>query len=115
MHELSIALSLIEGVLEQAKKHGDVHIDAVHLKMGVFSGIDEDALQFSYRVACEGTPLHGSHLVIEQTPIIIYCRSCNAERSLPSLQPLTCPHCQAAANEVRGGRELEIAALEIVE
>src|SRR5437867_3754582 len=113
MHELSIALSMIDGVLEHAKQHGDAHVEAVHLKLGAFSGVDRDALEFSYGVACEGTPLQGSRLVIEQTPIVIFCSGCGVERTLPSVQPMCCPKCQEPAYDVRGGRELEITALEI--
>lgn len=113
MHELSIALSLIDGVLEHAKKQGDAHVEAVHLKLGAFSGVDKDALEFSYGIACEGTPLQGSRLVIEQVPIVMYCPTCNSERSILSSQRLCCPECQSPALDVRRGRELEITALEI--
>lgn len=113
MHELSIALSIIDGVLEHAKKQGDVHVEAVHLKLGTSSGVDKDALEFSYGIACEGTPLEGSRLVIEQVPIIMYCPTCNSKRSIPSPQQLHCPECHCPALDVRGGRELEITALEI--
>lgn len=113
MHELSIALSMIDGVLEHAKKQGDVRVEAVHLKLGAFSGVDKDALEFSYSIACEGTPLQGSRLVIEQVPIVIYCATCNRERALTSPQQLSCPECQSPALDVRSGRELEITALEI--
>ena len=113
MHELSIALSMIEGVLEEAHKQGDVHVEVVHLKLGPFSGVDKDALEFSYGIACEGTPLEGSHLAVEQVPILIYCPTCDAERVLPSLQQLYCPSCRTPAGDIRGGRELEITALEV--
>jgi hydrogenase nickel incorporation protein HypA/HybF len=113
MHELSIALSMIEGVLETAKKEGNAHVETVYLKLGAFSGVDKDALEFSYGIACEGTPLQGSRLVIEQVPIVIFCPTCNVERTLPSQQQLYCPECQSLAYDIRSGRELEITALEI--
>jgi hydrogenase nickel incorporation protein HypA/HybF len=113
MHELSIALSVIDGVLEHAKKQGDVHVVAVHLKVGSFSGVDKDALEFSYGIACENTALEGSRLVIEQVPIIIYCSNCGNERIVPSIQQMCCPECQTPAYDVRSGRELEITSLEI--
>lgn len=113
MHELSIALCLIEGVLAEAEKQGGVHVEAVRVKVGVLSGVDKDALEFSYGVACEETPLEGTRLVIEESPAIIYCPACDAERILPSIQRLCCPECQTPARDIRGGRELEIIALEV--
>ena len=113
MHELSIALSMIDGVLEQARKHGDARVETVHLRLGALAGIDKDALEFSYGIACEGTPLQGSRLVIEQIPIVIYCPVCRTERSLAGLYPMCCPECQAPAYDIRSGRDLEISALEL--
>ena len=113
MHELSIALSMIDEVLEQAKKHGGVQVTAVRVKVGVFSGVHKDALEFSYAAASENTPLKGSRLVIEEVPIVVYCRQCRAERTLESFQQLRCPQCDAPIHDIRQGRELEITALEV--
>lgn len=66
MHELSIALSIIEGVEEELTRHPDSHVTAVHLRLGPLSGVVKDALLFSWDVACEGTPLEGSTLQIEE-------------------------------------------------
>ncbi len=65
MHELSIALSIVEGVTEEAAQHGGGPVRAVHLRLGRLSGVVAEALLFSYSVACEGTVLEGSELHIE--------------------------------------------------
>jgi hydrogenase nickel incorporation protein HypA/HybF len=113
MHELSIAVSMIEGVLEEVKRQGDVHVEAVHMKLGAFSGVDRSALEFSYGVACEGTVLEGSRLVIEEVPILMHCPTCEGERTVASAQQLCCPDCQTPAAELLSGQELEITALEV--
>jgi len=113
MHELSIALSLVEGVLEQAEKQGGLKVEAVHLRLGILSGVDKEALAFSYTVATEGTPLAQSRLVIEDVPLTIHCPSCGGERTLSTMQDLSCPVCKTPAQETVNGREIEIAALEV--
>jgi hydrogenase nickel incorporation protein HypA/HybF len=113
MHELSIALSMIEGVLEESDQRGFEKVEAVHLKLGVFSGVDRDALEFAWELACGGTPLEGSHLVIETVPLLIYCAACRAERAAQSEQQLSCSICAAPAERIVRGRELEVTALEI--
>ena len=113
MHELSIALSMIEGVLEEVKRQGDVHVEAVHIKLGVFSGVDRSSLEFSYGVACQCTALEGSRLVIEEVPILMHCPTCGGERTVPSAQQLCCPDCQTPAAEILRGQELEVTALEV--
>src|SRR5215510_16219995 len=115
MHELSIALSVIEGATEEAQRLGGVKVNAVHLKLGALSGVAKDALLFSYELACEGTALEGSRLVIEEIPVMAFCPSCEIERAPASIQWLTCPVCGAPTPQVAQGREIEIAALEITE
>ena len=68
MHELSIAISMIDQILEESESRGGLDVEAVHLKLGIFSGVDKEALLFAYELACEGSPLEGSRLVIESIP-----------------------------------------------
>ncbi len=67
MHELSIAVSIVEIAQEESERLGS-KVSAVHLKLGPLSGIVKEALLFSYDVACQDTPLEGSTLVILETP-----------------------------------------------
>jgi hydrogenase nickel incorporation protein HypA/HybF len=114
MHELSIAMSIVDGALEEAERRG-VRVNAVHLRLGALSGVVKDALLFSYEMACQDTPLGGSRLLVEDVPVVIYCKPCNAERELKSLQSFTCPECGTPTMDVRQGKELEVFALEIQE
>ena len=112
MHELSIAISIIEMAQEEAERRG-VLVEAVHLKLGALSGVAKEALLSSYGLACEGTSLEGSRLVIEEMPIVVYCPRCDAPRPATSLQWLVCPDCGTPTSEILQGRELEVAALEL--
>ncbi len=113
MHELSIAMSLVEMAEQETRARGAVHVSAVHLKLGLLSGVVKEALRFSYGVSCEGTLLEGSELVIEETPAVIYCDECVAERPLASIQSFFCPVCGISAPKVVSGQELELVAMEI--
>ncbi len=113
MHELSIAMSMIEMATEEAERRGGVQVHAIHLKLGQLSGVVKDALLFSYEVACEGTLLEGSSLIIEEIPVVVYCPTCRAETTLASLQRFCCSACGALTSEVVRGKELEVVALEI--
>jgi hydrogenase nickel incorporation protein HypA/HybF len=115
MHELSIALSMIEMATEEAERRGGVRVNALHLKLGPLSGVVKDALLFSYEIACNGTPLEGSQLVIEDVPVVIYCSECQSEQELESIQRFCCPVCGTLSSEVVRGRELEFVAMEIEE
>jgi hydrogenase nickel incorporation protein HypA/HybF len=114
MHELSIAISMIDQILEESESRGGLDVEAVHLKLGIFSGVDKEALLFAYQLACEGSPLEGSRLMIESIPLVIYCAACEKERVPPSVYQLSCPECGTPGQKIVTGREIEVAALEIV-
>lgn len=115
MHELSIALSMIEMATEEAERRGAARVNALHLKLGPLSGVVKDALLFSYEVACNGTALEGSQLLIEDVPVVIYCGQCQSEQELDSIQRFCCPVCGTLSSDVVKGRELEFVAMEIEE
>jgi hydrogenase nickel incorporation protein HypA/HybF len=113
MHELSIALSILEIAGEEAGRRGG-WVAAVHLKLGPLSGVVKGALVSAYDLAREGTPLAGAELVVEEVPVTIYCPACASDRAPVSPWELYCPSCGTPTPEVVTGRELEVVALEIV-
>jgi hydrogenase nickel incorporation protein HypA/HybF len=113
MHELSIAINIVEMAEQEARRRGGVQVSAVHLKLGLLCGVVKEALRFSYGVSCEGTMLEGSELVIEEAPVVVYCENCAAERSLSSIQAFFCPVCSTPALKVIRGKELELVGMEI--
>jgi hydrogenase nickel incorporation protein HypA/HybF len=112
MHELSIALGILDVAAEEAERRGG-RVTAVHLRLGLLSGVVKEALRSAYELAREGTPLAGAELVVEEVPAVAYCPGCAAERVLAALPELCCPACGAPTPEVVRGRELEVFALEI--
>jgi len=115
MHELSIAMSMVEMATEESQRLGAERVTALHLKVGLLSGVVKDALIFSYEVACAGTPLEGSKLIIEDVPVKVYCPRCSSEKELDSIQLFACPACGELTPEVLEGRELQVVAMEIEE
>ena len=106
-------MSIIEGASQEAISRGAAQVHAVHLKLGPLSGVVKDALLFSYALACEGTPLEGSQLLIEEVPVVIYCPQCEKEQALDSIQRFCCPACGTLTPDVVSGKQLELVAIEI--
>ena len=113
MHELSIALSLIDAAEEEAARRGDARVTALHVRIGPLSGVVPNALLSAYGLACEGSSLDGSKLIIEEVQIVIHCAKCGGDHSAVSPQMLCCVVCGAPAADVIQGRELELTAMEI--
>ncbi len=112
MHELSIALSLVDVAAEEAERHGG-RVTAVHLKLGPLSGVVREALESAYGLAREGTPLAQAELVVEEVPLVAWCPACRREQTLSPRVGLLCPECGTLTPDVRTGRELEVVAIEI--
>ncbi len=113
MHELSIALSILDLAAERARSL-EGRVSAIHLRLGPLSGVVREALISAYSLAREGTPLEETELVIESVPLLVFCSVCELEVNPPSIAELVCPACGGPTPEIRGGRELEVVALEIV-
>ena len=113
MHELSIAYSLVDAASQSAVEAGATRVRAVHLNLGVMSGVTQGALEFSYEIATAGTLLEGSRLVVNALPVRVYCAVCEQEVQLASVQRFRCPLCDTPSGDIRQGRELEIESIEI--
>ena len=115
MHELSIAMSIVEMAQEEAERRGGVRVHAVHLRLGLLSGVVKEALLSSYEMACYATPLEGSQLLIEEIPVEVFCPKC-AARATDSLDSVVLlPGMRHSHSEVLQGKEMEVVALEIDE
>jgi len=68
MHELSIAVNIVDIACEEVERQGDSLVDAVYLNLGVLSGVVKEALLFSWELACEGTRIAGARLAIQDVP-----------------------------------------------
>ena len=113
MHELSIALSIVDAAAEEAERQGGGRVVAVHQRLGPLSGVVKEALTSAFELAREGSPLPDCELVVEEVAVVAYCPACAAERPVASVRRMTCPDCGAPMPDVVRGRELEVVALEI--
>lgn len=114
MHELSIAMSLLDVAAEEAQRQGGGRVVALHLKLGPLSGVVRGALESAYELAREGTDLAGADLFVQEIPIVGYCSACRGLRTIASVIELICPDCGRPTPEIVNGRELELVGLEIV-
>jgi hydrogenase nickel incorporation protein HypA/HybF len=115
MHELSIALSIVDVACEELTRLGAVRVEAVRVRVGVLSGVTRDSLLFSFDAAASGTPLDGARLEIEDVPATVWCPSCSAERALASVARRRCPVCDSVTPDLVRGEDLEIVGLAVID
>jgi hydrogenase nickel incorporation protein HypA/HybF len=112
MHELSIALAIVDVATEEAERQSG-RVVAVHLALGALAGVVKEALVSAFGLAREGTALATADLIVRDIPVVAFCPACAAEHSPASPQSLCCPTCGTPTPEIVRGRELQVVALEI--
>jgi hydrogenase nickel incorporation protein HypA/HybF len=115
LHEVSVALSLLEGVETTALAQGIERVQAVHVRIGALSGVVRDALTFSWDIVTAQTICEGSELRIEEVPLVVYCKPCAGERSPRPGSGLLCPECATVSPNIVSGREMQLVAMEVPE
>jgi hydrogenase nickel incorporation protein HypA/HybF len=113
LHELSIVYGIIETVSESAQAANAKRITAIHLRVGALSGVVKDALLFSFDLAAQDTLLEGSKLIVEELPLVIFCKPCDKAVELSGVQSFRCPVCHTPSADIRQGKELEVRSIEI--
>jgi hydrogenase nickel incorporation protein HypA/HybF len=112
MHEVGLMENTLAIALKRAADEGALHIHQLTMRVGPLSGVVVDALEFAFDVLSQGTIAEGATLTVERVPIVCYCPTCRVEFR-PGDLFCECPRCHAPSREVRQGRELELASLEV--
>lgn len=106
MHELSIAMALVEQIEAIAQKEQIVSVEVVELVLGVYSGVDPKALEFVFPMAVEQTCAAGARLKLEQRGVQVRCESCGHEFSVADYIPSSCELCGGGDLSTSGGQEI---------
>ncbi len=111
MHEMSLAMAVIDQVEHAAAENGATAVSAVRVQVGELAGVVGDALRFSFSLACAGTVLEGAELLTEDVPGRARCAPCATGWDTGMPPKLCCPACGGAA-ELLSGRELQITGVQ---
>jgi hydrogenase nickel incorporation protein HypA/HybF len=112
MHEVGIMQNTLEIALAYAQRQGATQIHQMTLRIGQLSGVEPDALSFAFDVVVQGTIADRARLVIDRLPAICHCPDCQQD-----FQPTDwideCPICHRLCTDLRQGKELELASMEV--
>jgi hydrogenase nickel incorporation protein HypA/HybF len=110
MHELSIAMSIVEIAEENAKNAHTSVISEIELDIGSQSGVVIEALEFAMQSAVIGTMLDKAKVKINVIPAKAICASCQNEFYINEIFT-PCPECGNPFCEVIQGKELKVKSL----
>lgn len=114
MHEMGIAISLIDTLRKEAAKHPDSRPRKLGIRIGELTALDASSLEFCFEALLRGTDLEGVQLALEKCPRRHRCLDCAAEFEIRQYD-FRCPKCRQLHSECISGDELEIAYLEMEE
>jgi hydrogenase nickel incorporation protein HypA/HybF len=112
MHEVSIMTEALRMAVDAAKSAGATRVLKLRLRVGSLSGVVPEAMQFAFDVVCHGTIAEGARLEIEPVQAACWCARCAAEFECADFFN-ECPRCHNFSGELRRGRELDIASVEV--
>lgn len=112
MHEVSVMEEAMRMAVQAATAAGGSRIVKLKLRIGTMSGVVPEAMRFAFDVVCRDTIAEGATLEIDPVQATCWCPGCG--REFPQADFINeCPMCHNLSGELRRGRELEIAAVEI--
>ncbi len=114
MHELGIASAVLDQVRSELEKHPGARATRIGVRVGDLSGVDCDALSFSFEVLVKDTEFEKLTLDIQSCPVRYRCRKCEEAFTVNDYVTL-CPRCNLPDTECVSGAELELAFLELEE
>ena len=110
MHELAITGSIIAIAEKAAREAGSARITKIRVKIGEFTGIVREALEFSFEVARQGTLAETASFDIELVPLRKRCTACG--RITQGGFDFSCAECRMPV-EILSGRELQVDSVDV--
>lgn len=111
MHELSLAISLLDLLEERACLDAFERVQKIILEVGELSGVSIPALRQGFEIATKGSIAERAEMDILEPPGTGWCFTC--EQTVAIKDPFrTCPGCGKSAVTPTGG--LEFRVVEIV-
>lgn len=112
MHELAVTESILEISLRAAQAQNANRITGIYLRLGQWSSIVDDSIQFYWDTISEGTLAYGAKLFFERIPTQLLCLDC-AYPYRPTVNELLCPRCGSTRIQVHQGDEFQVESIEI--
>jgi len=103
MHEMSIAMSMIEIVKEEMRKCDAKKLRSVRLNVGQLSAVVPEALSFCFEVVTKGTEMEGARLVMD---------ICEKEFEIKDYV-FACPFCASKDIKTLSGQDLAVVEIEV--
>ncbi len=114
MHELSIAMSILEAAQRETALRQGAELRKIAVRVGELAGVDPEALRFSFEMITKETDFDKVELELDAIARTNRCAGCEFEFTVKNGE-FACPRCGSPETSFLRGDELEIAYLELEE
>jgi len=112
MHEMSLCEGIMQIIEQEALNQKFTKVKKVVLDIGVLSGVEISALEFSFEVVMHGTIAQNAKLIINHIEAQAWCMQCATTVTITErFDP--CPDCGSFQLQVSSGDEMKIKELEV--
>lgn len=112
MHEMSLCEGILQVLESESKKQGFERVKQVWLEIGELSGVEVDAMLFSFDAITRNSLADGAELNIIPIPGTAWCMQC-AQQVAVKQRFDECPNCGSYQLQVTAGDEMKIKELEV--
>lgn len=111
MHEVSIVYDVIQIVEENSKLNNINKVNKVFMKIGEFTCIDENSINFAFETLRKNTLCEEAILEVERVKGKAMCNVCNEEFIIDFTSKL-CPKCKCYSSNITSGYEILVYEIE---
>jgi hydrogenase nickel incorporation protein HypA/HybF len=114
VHEVSIALGMVDELTRIARENNAKKITLINLRIGKMSGIVTDSLKFAFdAIKLEHPLLLSAEIMINEVPLIYKCNDCNKSFETEDIYFPSCSNCESYNLELISGEEQHIENVEL--
>ena len=110
MHELSIAMSIVDIAADYAARDNAKCVTEIEIEVGTLAGVVIDALDFAMEAAIKNTICEGAKWNIIEIKAKGSCPDKNKNYEISDLYS-PCPYCGKYGHELTQGKELRVKSL----
>ncbi|MGB9699522.1 MAG: hydrogenase maturation nickel metallochaperone HypA [Thermodesulfobacteriota bacterium] len=113
MHEVSLAIGLLQLAEETCRTHGYKSIESIKVRLGRASGVHADSLSFALEALKKGTLAEKANFILDLIPLGGFCQDCGQNFETEETYVFYCPFCNSSSISICQGKELQIAEIEV--
>ena len=113
MHEVSIAINIIQIIEDELSLHPGKVVEKMHLQIGTLSGVVAESLLFALEASRQNSPLKNAEISIDHQKAMAHCKECGNKFETEDYFGV-CPRCSNDRYDIITGRELIIKSITLV-